>query len=477
MIENLVLTKKQEEIVNYSGKHLLVKGVPGSGKTVVLLRKCRILLDKEPDARVGLFTYNRTLARYALGLAASFDGGRRLYVDTFHGWAREPLRELGLLTYTVTNRSQRLNKLSEAKKLLRGVQDHKYVKDRKYEQFLLDEFEWIKGRGLVEKSLYQSASRVGRGTKEQVRQDDRSIIFALFVLYQMEMENANHMEYADYALLLDRHFARVSDRHKFDYVLVDEAQDLSQMQLKVLRRIAQKGLAVAADKGQKIYRTEFSWSDVGINIRGGRTKVLRNTFRSTKQIISLAKSLQEHDPLCIQQDEDYIEPEIPDVDGPSPTVWEMTNRLEEELAIVQLVRILLTSEPDQTIGILTKTWRVANRIGHQLTDAKIPVQTLKDDETRVLEPGVKLSTMHSAKGLEFDTVILAHMNRGLVPYPADEDDEEAVAHERRLVYVSMTRAKLQLHIFYHEEPSVFIKELDGTLYEKIRNASDLVSGQ
>lgn len=59
------LTDKQEEIVNYDGDELLVKGIAGSGKTTVLLKKARKVIEKNPSIRIGLFTYNKTLSQYS----------------------------------------------------------------------------------------------------------------------------------------------------------------------------------------------------------------------------------------------------------------------------------------------------------------------------------------------------------------------------------------------------------------------------
>ncbi len=77
---------------------------------------------------------------------------------------------------------------------------------------------------------------------------------------------------------------------------------------------------------------------------------------------------------------------------------------------------------------------------------------------------VTLATLHSAKGLEFETVFLLDVNEGVVPYKKavlEQDIEE----ERRLFYVGMTRAKSKLYICYVEtiydkgmEPSRFIAE-------------------
>jgi DNA helicase-2/ATP-dependent DNA helicase PcrA len=61
-----------------------------------------------------------------------------------------------------------------------------------------------------------------------------------------------------------------------------------------------------------------------------------------------------------------------------------------------------------------------------------------------------LSTLHAAKGLEWDQVFLAGVNDGILPMGNDIDEE------RRLFYVGLTRAKARLHISYNAEPSPFL---------------------
>lgn len=85
----------------------------------------------------------------------------------------------------------------------------------------------------------------------------------------------------------------------------------------------------------------------------------------------------------------------------------------------------------------------------------------KQDLTR----GVTITTMHSAKGLEYDVVFLLEANEGMTPYKKAGKPEE-IEEERRMFYVAMTRAKNHLHIYdvkdyYNKElePSRFLLEL------------------
>lgn len=99
-------------------------------------------------------------------------------------------------------------------------------------------------------------------------------------------------------------------------------------------------------------------------------------------------------------------------------------------------------------------------------------QTQEQRKHKTTEDGkVHLMTMHSAKGLEFDTVFLIHANEGEIPYQKAASVEE-LEEERRMFYVAMTRAKDELVISYIIEkngssvkPSRFVEELLGKVSE------------
>lgn len=89
---------------------------------------------------------------------------------------------------------------------------------------------------------------------------------------------------------------------------------------------------------------------------------------------------------------------------------------------------------------------------------------------------VKLSTIHSSKGQEFDTVILLDVNQGLLPSIKEvksEGDLRALEEDRRLFYVGLTRAKSKVFILHckfqngdYVSPSPFLKEIDSALSVK-----------
>lgn len=95
--------------------------------------------------------------------------------------------------------------------------------------------------------------------------------------------------------------------------------------------------------------------------------------------------------------------------------------------------------------------------------------------------GVKLMTVHAAKGLEFDTVFITGLEDGLFPHERDGDDTVDREEERRLFYVALTRAKRVAYMTYAitrrifgsvsaNMPSEFITELDPALTEVVESS-------
>jgi DNA helicase-2/ATP-dependent DNA helicase PcrA len=93
------------------------------------------------------------------------------------------------------------------------------------------------------------------------------------------------------------------------------------------------------------------------------------------------------------------------------------------------------------------------------------------------DPKVMMMTLHSAKGLEFPTVVLAGLEEGLFPHSRSREDDAELEEERRLCYVGITRARKQLVLtsaarrrvfgeYQNTEPSRFIDEIPADLIER-----------
>ncbi|MEO8680664.1 MAG: UvrD-helicase domain-containing protein [Vicinamibacterales bacterium] len=99
-----------------------------------------------------------------------------------------------------------------------------------------------------------------------------------------------------------------------------------------------------------------------------------------------------------------------------------------------------------------------------------------DKEQGKADPRVMMMTLHSAKGLEFPTVVLAGLEDGLFPHSRSREDEAEMEEERRLMYVGVTRARSKLFLtsaarrrvfgeYQNTQPSRFIDEIPPDLIE------------
>ena len=138
-------------------------------------------------------------------------------------------------------------------------------------------------------------------------------------------------------------------------------------------------------------------------------------------------------------------------------------RIENLAELVSAAREYEGREPDPSLGGFVDRLSL-------LSDA--------DEQQGSQNARVWLMTLHSAKGLEFPTVILAGLEEGLFPHSRSAEDEEELEEERRLCYVGMTRARARLVLtgaarrrifgeYQSSEPSRFIDEVPPQLLERI----------
>ncbi|TSI09746.1 ATP-dependent helicase [Lysinibacillus sp. BW-2-10] len=462
-----ILTQTQMDAVNAKGEHILVKGIPGSGKTTVLLMKLQNIIEEDPSSSILFITFNNTLQKYIKeSLQKDLEEELQMNLDklnvevsTYHKWAAKMLHRINKYKEPVGKDtfSTFFNELSGT---------HRYYKDEKYRAFVEEEIAWIKEKGIKMFDEYKDIRRTGRGTALQA--NDRKVVYTILEAWNSYLHaNALYM-WQDYANVVNDNINQVNKQFKYDYIFIDEAQDLSQIQLISLRKLARKGLVVAADLGQKIYKTDFTWLSVGIKVQGGRTKKLSGAFRSTKEIMDLANSLLKHDttlnPEDIEQEYDAEE------SGLLPGVLNANSYQYETELVAKLIKDIQAQTKadgwEPTIGILLFENHRIDGWRKSLYYSNIQSEIIRDQYGSALTPGVKLLTMHGAKGLEFDYVIISGLNDRfpLLRNRLEDEINNAIDTNRRLLYVSMTRAKENVYLTYKGKPSRFIEELDKEFY-------------
>ena len=245
---------------------------------------------------------------------------------------------------------------------------------------------------------------------------------------------------------------------RFRALLVDEAQDFGTRALQFALGLLMPGkddLLIVADAAQNVFRRKFSWKQAGIQAQG-RSQILRVNYRNTKEVLEFAytflmagNSLKSDEAPDLEDENTVIPPESAARSGKKPQVRICRDSNDEIEATIQQVKEWNRSESmPRSIAVLYPSSfnGDANRakgIFEGLTSAGIATHWLtepgnreaKDNLANVGET-VVLSTVHSAKGLEFPNVILCGVW-------SDKHDPDT---NRKLAYVGMTRASENLAV-------------------------------
>ena len=91
----MIVTKVQNDAINFEAEHVLIKGAPGSGKTTVLLYKLMKLKKMDSNAKILMITYNKTLTKYVKDFFESKgEAMENVTISTFHSWAWQVLKKI-----------------------------------------------------------------------------------------------------------------------------------------------------------------------------------------------------------------------------------------------------------------------------------------------------------------------------------------------------------------------------------------------
>lgn len=443
----------------------IIRGAAGSGKTTTALLRLReqiaVRLDRrqrhghDAPVRVLVLTFNRTLEGYIAALArqsAPDDDALDLEISTFSGWARSLVGNVRILGR------------DEVPALLRPHL-REFVPAASLD-FFVDEVEYLLGRfapGDVHE--YIEVPRDGRGRAPRVgRRVRQRLLDDVLPAYAAAKAERGKIDWNDLALLA----TDAEPDRRYDVVVVDEAQDFSANQVRaVLQHLDEShNTTFVLDAVQRIYPQFFRWIDVGINARPAMIYRLQENYRNTAAIAAFAHPLVEGLPV----EDDGTLPDFTACrrDGVKPVVVAGKYSLQLRVMLDRIERTAdLATESVALLqprggGWFDEARRVLDRRG-------IPFCELtKENEWPSGPENVALCTIHSAKGLEFDHVLVPGLSRRVTPHGTEEGDAD-LDRLRRMLAMAVGRARESVMIGYKPgEESSLIGLLDPTTYEMVR---------
>lgn len=446
-----------------------VSGSAGTGKTIVALHRAVFLARTHPDSRVLLTTFSETLA-HALRTKL-----RRLISHDPHLAERLEVHALPAIGERLFEAAFGKANLASADVIRQAL----LKASRKLEggsfslPFLVAEWTDIVDAWQLETwEAYRDAKRLGRKTR--LPEAQRVRLWTLFETVRTHLKTKGLITQATLFKALTEHLA--SRKHlPFDFVVVDEAQDISVSQLRCLAVLGSRnpqGLFFAGDMGQRIFQQPFSWKVQGVDIRG-RSRSLNINYRTSHQIRRQADRL--------------LGPEVSDVDGntetrtgtvsvfngPAPLIKTHPEPEAEVATVAQWLkdRAVEGVQPHE-VGIFVRSDDELVRAREAAAKAGLPFKVL-DDRVETLQGYAAICPMHLAKGLEFRAVVVMACDDEVIPLQSriesatdDADLEEIYTTERHLLYVACTRARDHLLVTCGGPASEFLDDLKTPIGHK-----------
>jgi superfamily I DNA/RNA helicase len=469
----IFLHPKQRQLVRIRPNGpVRVLGGAGTGKTVVAMHRARYLAEEvftEREDRILLTTFTKNLAtdisQNLRKLCGDEKAWARIEVQHLDGWVANFLRTQGYRPDIVYD---------EDNDCWRNALDQAPANSGLLESFYRVEWESvIQAQNITSADEYLAAPRIGRGTR--LSRDMKKKIWPVFQEYRAQLNERGKKEYVDLIRDARQFIENKALRLPYRAVIVDEAQDMSAEAFRLLRTIVPAGendLFIVGDAHQRIYRHRVSLGKCGIDIRG-RGKKLKINYRTTDEIRLFAVRLLEGRPIDdLDGGQDDQKGYMSLTHGTAPVVKTFASGAEEVSFLKQHVHTLVAEgSPLESICIVARTKKLVENYSAHLRAAGIETYNVKRDTAEQRDrPGIRVATMHRVKGLEFEHVIVAGANRGIVPLDiALASGDDAVTQrnietgERALLYVALTRAKSSALITAYGEVSPYLSATAATV--------------
>jgi len=450
----------------------IIRGAAGSGKTTTALLRLREQIQvrlkrrerygHQAPVRVLVLTFNRTLEGYIAELARNEtpdDDALDLAISTFGRWARSLVGDVNIAGG------------DRASALLRP--HLQAFATSKQHEFLVDEVQYVLGRfeydtcNFEPESLaeYLTVIREGRGSAPRIAHPTRTnLINEVIPAYMQAKRDKGEIDWSDLAILA----ANAEPDLLYDVVIVDEAQDFSANQVRAILHHLQDShnTTFVLDAVQRIYPQFFKWSEVGINARPEIIYRLKENYRNTAAIAAFAHPLVESLPA----EDDGTLPDFSACHRKGSKPIMIAGKYSEQLKVMfDRLENVADLGNESVVLLQPRGGGWFNEARKTLSHRQIPYCELtRENEWPTGSEQVALCTIHSAKGLEFDHVLLPGLNQQVTPHGPEAGDAD-FERLRRMLAMAVGRARKSVMVGYKPgEESSLIGLLDPSTYEVIR---------
>ena len=435
---------------DYPGS-MKVTGGGGTGKTVAALHRLKKLAAANLGKPVLYTTFTKTLIKNISGRIKALG-------------VRTENCEIVNIDKLALDMARRYNLISPKATVI----DYGFNSDELWENIVSDNLSTFDAHFLKREYLdiivynnittleaYYRQPRFGRTTP--VTRKQRAVIWGLVEQYMAHKKETDQYDRNEIFNLLANYLNENSLR-PYSHVIADEIQDFSNPELRFLRALVAEGpndLFMVGDPYQRIYNNrKIAFSQVGINVRGKRSKRLRVNYRTTEEIKRAAVNIVKG----YSFDNFDGEPEtlsgyVSLIHGDKPDYQVFDTKDKEMSAILSFIRMCKDNGIEfKEMVIACDNKNSSKTVQDMLHRNSIPYLNLFS-EIGGNNNGVNLSTFHNMKGLEFKVVILSDVSKATFPkISSDYQDLDAIEkknymmNQKALMYVAITRAMQKVFI-------------------------------
>ncbi|MEW6569073.1 MAG: UvrD-helicase domain-containing protein [Chloroflexota bacterium] len=440
----------------------LVNGVAGSGKSLLIVYRAKLLRQMYPKKRILGLTHNRPLihdlrARYR----ALPPETRPIEWKNFNQWCKQLWPKDAAWRDPVGQ--------STRERIVERIREDQLPDTAVSAHMLLEEIDWIKDRLIFSLDDYEGADRVGRGFALNASQRQR--VSTAYRAYQDALKAGERLDWGDVPRMVWRWVQAGRIRLPlYDAILVDEAQFFAPIWFELIKRAVRPGtghLFLVADPTQGFLRRRQSWLASGLDVRG-RVHALRKSYRTTREIMDFATLL--YRARLAEDDEEIIPPDVLDMPhGTVPTIIPLSSAQDEVTRVVNEVGGLVEQGiPRRQILVIHAEWKGVERLLGRL-ELRLGKGAAVDAKKADPSDAIRVCTLNAATGLESPIVFLAGV-RALFEQEqsvrlSDAERAELIRDNTRKLYMATTRAGQRLMLTYVGELPEPLKRLATTRSE------------
>lgn len=457
---------------------VVIRGVAGSGKTTVALHRLAYLNYKHPGEfranRMMVIVWGKALQRFISKVLPAL-GVKGVAVRTFAEWS--DLLRARLYPFMPTRKADDtpavVTRLKLHPAMLRILED--YVRRNKgwdtASRAVEDWSHILTSRSLLKRGLKKYAP--GAFSDEDIDRILRWTVREVDLVneYLQIRSEADDMDAEDVKRVQDEVFLDDEDDPlllrlwqlrvgpvpyrgtrgkplRYRHLVIDEAQDLSPLEVRVLMDCTtpERSMTLAGDTQQHVLQEAgfTDWNEFfgHLGVKGTAVSTLRVSYRSTQPIVQFAMD-------CLGQLAEDEAPPSANRDGLPVEVFGFSDHGEASAFLAESLHGLIAEEPNASIALLARTPEQAGMYYSGLLQAALPRLSWVRQQDFAFAPGIEVTDVTQAKGLEFDYVILLDVSADAWP------DTPAA---RRQLHVGATRAAHQLWVMYMGEPSPILPD-------------------